>query len=478
MDITKKKEHVKYDRSPLIPRVLGEALRVGALGDDTPVALFMDMGRLAARTDELRAAFVEQLGLPLAATTHAFAVKACPLKAVMQQLCEAGFGAECASLEEVQWSLACGFDSSSLVFDSPCKTSSDIRFCIQHGVYFNCDNFEELERVGSLLSERGTPASAGGEQLLRIGLRINPQLGMGSIASTSTASKTSKFGQGLKDAHDRILAAFADYPWLNSLHAHVGSQGCEMGMLVDGARAIVDLALEVNAQAGGRRIRILDIGGGLPANYDSDSNGIGYAEYARALSAAVPQLSRLSRDGVQVFTEFGRSMVQKAGWFASKVEYCKNAGGRRIATVHVGSNLLVRTGYLPNQWAHHVTVHESPSGAPKQAATEDWSVGGPLCFSGDMVATDRLLPAIEAGDYIVVHDAGGYTYSMYSRYNSRRAPPVYAYDSRLCHDGGTVPAISVVKPAETLAAVAEFWGGQAGDYNLGSKALPKFVAKL
>jgi diaminopimelate decarboxylase len=43
-----------------------------------------------------------------------------------------------------------------------------------------------------------------------------------------------------------------------------------------------------------------------------------------------------------VITEFGRSIVAKSGWVASKVEYTKMSGNKHIGIIHVGADLFVR----------------------------------------------------------------------------------------------------------------------------------------
>ena len=131
-----------------------------------------------------------------------------------------------------------------------------------------------------------------------IGVRINPQLGEGGIATTGTVAPTSKFGVALEEARPQLLAAYGRYAWLSCVHVHVGSQGCPLGLLVQGASAVLQLAQEINAHVGSRQVRVLDLGGGLPVDYESDApdadvpERLTMARYAEALREAVSRQQR------------------------------------------------------------------------------------------------------------------------------------------------------------------------------------------
>ena len=48
-----------------------------------------------------------------------------------------------------------------------------------------------------------------------------------------------------------------------------------------------------------------------------------------------------------------------------------------------------------------------------------YTIVGPICESGDILAEDRRLPKIEKGDLIVIFDTGAYGFVMSSQYNGR-----------------------------------------------------------
>jgi len=132
--------------------------------------------------------------------------------------------------------------------------------------------------------EAETPGSSA---KAKVGLRINPQVGGGSIASTSTATKSSKFGTGIGDYHDEILAMYKKHSFMKGLHLHVGSQGCPINLFVDSIKIVHGLALEINENCGGQQVSILDIGGGLPMNYRSDEESPTFEEYITEVCACV-----------------------------------------------------------------------------------------------------------------------------------------------------------------------------------------------
>lgn len=305
---------------------------------------------------------------------HRFAMKSCPLAFFIKRAIENDVGLECASIIEVQHALRLGCAPAKIVFDSPCKTRRDIAFAINAGVEVNADNFDELQIIREHAEElfqsnfpECTPRFAG--HLPRIGLRVNPLLGAGSNEVLSVSTVHSKFGVPLTAANRvKIIDFFRENPWMTGLHCHVGSQGCTLEMLASGAAIISDLANEIDAAAGVARVKVLNIGGGLPSNYESDDVAPTFAEYVDVLRTCAPHL--FERNGRTILTEFGRSVSSKTGWTISEVEYVKQhevdvchqqqqqTQLSQTAIIHAGSDLFLRTCYVPALFPHRLSVYK------------------------------------------------------------------------------------------------------------------------
>jgi diaminopimelate decarboxylase len=414
-----------------ITKVLRKALDARVYGGTVSGVLFYDLDFFRDTITDIQKKFPP-------ATLHAIAVKANPLAVLLREACALGMGAECASLPEVHHALRLGFVPDKIVFDSPAKTQEELALAVEKGIYINVDNFQELERLAKI--------AASSKKTIRAGIRINSQTGAGSYIGTSTAIPTSKFGVPLSDNPDKIIEAYCKYPWLVGLHIHTGSQFCSLELVVQGVELIVKLAAQI-ADRRGKPIELIDIGGGLPANYGDDNKGTNLERYLELLHQKAPELFKY-----KLVTEFGRAVSAKAGWAASRVEYTKRSGGAKIAVVHLGADFMVRTAYVPDVWKHRVSVFGG-DGNPKLGDSCLQDIAGPLCFTNDYVAKGCLLPEIEQGDTVVIHDVGAYTLSMWSRYNSRPTPAVYGYEIN-----GDSVKLKPIKPAESVDDVLRFWG--------------------
>jgi len=392
-------------------KILQASVAAGHFNDDRTTVAFVDTGSLAETVARLHQAFPDHF-------THMFAAKANTMSSALLQVKALGMGCEVASPGELEQALRAGFEPSAIVYDEPAKTRHVLKKLLGLGVGLNIDNFQELARVREIMSRDGSSS--------RIGFRINPQVGAGSITAMSTATRTSKFGFALEDDGNRqaIVEAYLGAPWLTSIHTHVGSQGCSLDLMTAGIRKVVDLAEEINVSAGRRQIELVDIGGGLPVNFESDEIKPDFADYAASLKNSVPELF----DGRYLAkTEFGRSIFAKNGFIATRIEYTKQSGGRHIAISHAGAQIATRTVFMPDFWKIRLSVADA-TGAGKSGNELSQDIAGPLCFAGDMIGTDRLLPMIEPGDYVVLHDTGAYYFSNPFYYNALAAPAVYGAD--------------------------------------------------
>ncbi|WP_042424183.1 diaminopimelate decarboxylase [Streptacidiphilus anmyonensis] len=443
--------------SPSVParasrrdRALRAAAAQGLLDPaQSPVAAFVDLAGIGETARALRAAWPPELDV-----LHAFAAKANPLVPVLAALRGHGLGCEVSSPGELAQARAAGFTPERLVLDSPVKTRAELAAALADGIAVNIDNFEELARVDALV--------AGGSAAARVGVRLNPQVGLGSIEAMSTAGRTTKFGVALDDPgnRERLLAAYLDRPWLRWVHVHVGSQGVPLELNAAGVGAAVAFAREVNRHRPGQVVGI-DVGGGLPVDvaHGPDTADAAesptFADHVAVLRACVPDLF----DGsFRIVTEYGRSVMARNGFLAARVEYTKTSGGRRIALTHAGAQVAARTAYAPESWPLRVLAYDA-DGRPSAARPEPQDVAGPCCFSGDLLAKERLLPRLAEGDLVVVPDTGAYYFSAPYHYNSLPMPPVYGFETADdAADEGTV-RFTLLRAAETVDEVVARSGG-------------------
>lgn len=377
-------------------------------------ALIYDLPYLKKRLHRIRSAFGPN-------AFHTIAVKASPIPALLRYVKEQGFGLEAASSGELEIARKSGYPDTKVIFDSPVKTFEELEYALARNIHINADSLAELERIDEIKKRQPSQSN--------IGLRINPQVGIGTIAITSVAGAYSKFGVPLNERRNEIIDAYLKYPWLNGIHLHVGSQGCDPPMLVKGISRVAELVKEIHRAFADkhiqRRIIHFDIGGGLPISYHRNSKPFSIQEYAKMLEKECPELFT---SNYRLITEFGRYIHTNAGFAITRVEYVKNDRDINTAMVHAGANMFIREAYHPGQWKHEISV-ATPEGRIKSGRSDKpWVIAGPLCFAGDMIAQAIYLPQVEAGDYIIVHDSGAYTLSMWSEYNSRQKPRAFGID--------------------------------------------------
>lgn len=366
-------------------------------------------------------------------TLHTLAIKSCPLMAILKIAVEEGFGLEAASIEEVHLAFKAGCRGNHIIFDSPVKTRSELEFSLKHHIHINADNFDELERISDLITS---------ESKSNIGLRINPEVGEGTIAMTSVAAEASKFGLSLATHRDQIIASFKQYPWLSGLHIHVGSQGCSLELLIAAAKVIDQLKTEINQSTNTKSIKWIDIGGGLPSNYGFKVKAIDAKLYVAELKKAASGLFEQP-----LVTENGRSILANCAWAISRIEYLKAHQHKLTASIHFGADFMMRPVYAAKDWRHEYLILNKHLQA-SQAKPCQLSIAGPLCFSGDYLERDINLPRPSYGDFIVAKDVGAYTLSTWSRHCNRRLPKVLGYDGL---------QISTLFQGESYDDVVNFW---------------------
>ena len=355
----------------------------------TPVYIY-SLKRVLDNLSRLREAFA-----PLNARIH-FSVKANGNLKILSALHEHGAGFDCVSAGEIFLALGAGACGDDIVFAGVGKTRDEIVYAIAQGIgWFNAENVLELRYINDA-------AAAAGVDSVRVALRFNPQVAANTHPYTATGHGAAKFGLTADVIRD-VLDHRNDYPHIDfaGIHLHIGSQLGDTAATLTAVDKLLDLIRPWN------EIRTINLGGGFPVAYRFDAATPPLADLVAALKTRL--------DGYNVLLEPGRSIVADAGVLVAEVLYVKRQAGQIFYIVDASMAEMIRPALYG---AHHEIAPLRKTPGESFVA----QVVGPVCESADVLARDRLLPALQEGDRVALLTAGAYGMTMASNYNARRRP--------------------------------------------------------
>ena len=364
------------------------------LGAEDTAVIGVNLPVLKARLRHLQDAFPKGV-------QHSIAIKTNPHPKMLEFLVSQGFGLEAASIEEVRMALSAGCSPAQIVFDSPVKTRHEIReISSLPGMLVNVNSLDELDRYDS-----------GFKGIL--GIRINPQVHTGAPNLFDVSKNESKFGVPI-DIKEQIIDAAIRYP-VQALHIHSGSQMKDLNIQRGALKELRRIADTVNSVSP-RKIKILDIGGGLPTeSLDEFTRMEAYGQMVREVFRDSEYL---------IVTEFGQWVHAEGGFAITSIEYVLSPNK---VFIHLGADFFMRDAYTSAR-SFPMSVW---NGDATQLKGEEraYDIAGPLCFAGDYLGHGVALPkGIQEGHYLFIDHTGANTYALWSRHCSRTLPATWAWN--------------------------------------------------
>lgn len=326
-----------------------------------------------------------------------YAVKANTNPELLKIIFAEGYGADASSEAEVWVTRKLG---ASGMYTGNYTTPEEMRYVLREKFMLNLDDVSMLDT----LEKVGVPQF--------ISFRVNPGISKGGMKSLILAGPDSKYGVPAKDIVGAYRKAKAMGVKCFGLHAMTGSNVLDEEYFTEVAMKLLEIAGEIRKKVG-IDFEFINIGGGFGVPYCPEQKSLDLDKVARGLRGAFDvQCAKYGLVEPKLMAEPGRWITADAGWLVGRVIVIKNSF-KKFAGIDAGMNDLPRPAIYDAY--HHATV----LGKSLTGRKEKINVVGRLCENNDQFAKDRLLPKVDVGDFIVIHNAGGHAYAMGHNYNNR-----------------------------------------------------------
>ena len=389
----------------------------------TPFHLYDERG-MRENARRLNAAFSWNPGFK-----EYFAVKATPNPTILKVLREEGCGADCSSLTELMLAEKCGFRGREIMFSSNNTLAEEYQLADRLGAVINLDDLTHVEFLEQSIGR--IPET--------IFCRYNPggvfTLGAGKdghqVMDTPGGAKYGMTRPQIAQAF-RLLKAKGAKTF--GIHAFLASNTISNEYYPELAGILFRLAAELKEETG-CHIRYINLSGGIGVPYrpEEESNDIaliGEGVRRKFQEILVPA----GMGDVELCSELGRFMTAPYGCLVTKVLHFKHIY-KEYAGVDACAADLMRPAVYGSY--HHITV----AGKEDAPCTQRMDVTGSLCENCDKFAVDRMLPELQRGDLLVIHDTGAHGHAMGYNYNGK----LRSAELLLREDG----SVKLIRRAET-----------------------------
>ena len=344
---------------------------------------------------------------------------------MLKILREEGCGADCSSYTELLMSDAVGFQESEIMFSSNATPAEDFQLARKLNVTINLDDITHidfLEQVADIPETISCRYNPGGQFAIANNIMDNP----GDAKYGLTRPQ-------MTEAYKKLLAKGVKH---FGMHAFLASNTVTNDYYPELARILFQVAVELKEETGAH-IEFINLSGGIGIAYKPDQPENDILAIGEGVRKAYEEILVPAGMGdVKIFTELGRYMLAPHGALVARAIHEKHTHKEYIGLDACAANLMRPAIYGSY---HHITV----MGKEDAPCDHKYDVTGGLCENNDKFAIDRMLPEIEKGDLIFIHDAGAHGFAMGYNYNGK----LRSAEILLQEDGST----KMIRRAETPA---------------------------
>lgn len=400
------------------PFVTLEQLEEIAKTHPTPYHLYDERG-IRENAERLNKAFSWNKGF-----REYFAVKATPNPFLMEILKAQGCGADCSSLTELMMARAMHYDGDKVMFSSNDTPPEEFRMADEMGAIINLDDFTHIAFLEKTIGH--IPET--------ISCRYNPG-GLFKISNDIMDNPgDAKYGMTTEQLFEAFKVLKAKGAKHFGIHAFLASNTVTNEYYPMLAKILFETAVKLKEETGAD-IRFINLSGGIGIPYrpDQEPNDIfAIGEGVKKVYDEV--LGAAGMGDVALYTELGRFMMGPYGCLVTKAIHEKHTHKEYVGVDACAVNLMRPAMYGAY---HHITV----MGKEELPCDHKYDVAGSLCENNDKFAIDRMLPRIDIGDYLVIHDTGAHGFSMGYNYNGK----LKSAELLLKEDG----SVQMIRRAET-----------------------------